>query len=120
MQVREIHWMAEDEAEVIVTDGENELLCFCHPCSLTVEAVIADDLKCFEVDGVVRAERKEGRIEKLSNGYFAYNFTGQLVSKAEGRVRIGDFLLKISVRALPGDIEDKEHITFSCRRVDIY
>lgn len=41
IKVKSIHWLDEDvrEADVVLTDGEYNVVCFSHPCELTLNGV---------------------------------------------------------------------------------
>ncbi len=105
------------EADIIISDGQFEILCFCHPCSLQEGQEITWSLYPFNADNIMRPFEKTYKVEKILNDYFAYNFIGKLIDKKKGIVIVGK--IKFMLGGIPQDIEEYEFISFSCCRVDV-
>lgn len=107
------------EAEVILTDGEYELICFCQPCKKKIGEEILEELYCFNNNSVIKAKESFYAIEKMCDP-FSYYLTGKLYKKNEGIVQIGDFLLQLEENTIPNDIKESDYVTFSVARIDLY
>lgn len=105
------------KAEVIVSDGEYELLCYAFPIAAVEIGMPVSGLSGFSCSDVVRAENPYCAVTKLPS-YFAYHMTGILFSKQKRTVRVGG--LEISMDAhIPNDLSDGEYVSFDVQRVDL-
>ncbi|GIN75381.1 MULTISPECIES: hypothetical protein [Bacillus] len=119
MKIKKIDWLSKEalEAEVVVTDGESEIICFAHPLNYKVDSNLEEPINCFEVTELVKADKKVYMIEKL-DGHFEYRFTGQLVDRQLETVKVGQFLIELDTD-WPGDIENGDFVSFISKRLDI-
>jgi len=107
------------EAEVIITDGFNELICFSQPCNFSVNQKLIEPVYCYNNKNVVRSFSEEYDTEKLEEK-FSYKLVGKLTDKKNYLVNIGDLALQLEVGSLPKDILENEYVSFYCQRIDIY
>lgn len=108
---------ADREAEVIVSDGECELLCYAFPIAAVEIGMPVSGLSGFLCGDITRAENPHCAITKLPP-HFAYHLTGMLLSRQTGIVRVGG--LEISLDAhMPNDLSNGEYISFDVQRVDL-
>jgi hypothetical protein len=107
------------EAEVLITDGLNELVCFSQPCNLMVNQRITEPVYCFNNKNVVRAANEECHIEKQKEA-LAYNLVGKLADKKNNLVKVGEIMVQLEQGSIPKDILENEYISFYCQRIDIY
>ncbi|WP_342472628.1 hypothetical protein MHH70_04080 [Metasolibacillus sp. FSL H7-0170] len=121
MKIKKINWISQEalEAEVIVTDGEFEIMCFAQPLNYLEESELIEPIYCLNVSNLVRAEKAEYSIEKLDDP-FAYRVIGKLIDKNYEKVKLGELLLELENNLLPGDINEGDFISFCCQRLDIY
>lgn len=107
----------DGEAEVIVSDGEYELLCHAFPIAAVEIGMPVSGLSGFSCSDMVRAENPRCGVTKLPP-YFAYHMTGILFSKQKRIVRVGG--LEIDLDAyMPNDLSDGEYVSFDVQRVDL-
>ncbi len=120
MKIKNIKWICIDsaEADVVITDGEYDIICFSHPCNYSVGMIVNEELSTLNAKNVMRHDRKEYIVNQSLNGNSNY-FVGQLINKSDKIVSIGDFQIEID-SYIPNDINDGEYIQFSCSRVDLY
>lgn len=120
MKITKIEWLSQEalEAEVAVTDGTFEVICFAHPLHYQVGSELIEPIYCYDTTNVVKSVDNEYNIEKLAE-YFAYHITGKLVDKQNGLVMVGQVLLEVDSNMLPGDIREEDFISFSCKRLDV-
>lgn len=105
------------EAELIVSDGAYEVLCYAYPIDAVKTGMTISGLSGFSYTNMVRAAEQRCAVSKLPS-YFAYNLTGKLISKQEGIVQVNN--LKISLDAhIPNDLSDGEYISFDVLRLDL-
>lgn len=107
------------EAEIIVTDGINELICFSQPCKLIANQRLTEQLYCFNNKNLIRSNCQEYYIEKLKEP-LAYNLIGKLIDKKNNLVIVGEIVLKLEEASIPKDILENEYVSFYCQRIDIY
>ncbi|MGE7090726.1 hypothetical protein ACQKII_04570 [Lysinibacillus sp. NPDC048646] len=121
LKIKKINWISQEalEAEVVVTDGKFEIMCFAQPLNYLKESELIGPIYCLNVSNLMIAERKEYSIEKLDD-HFAYRFIGKLIDKDYEKVKLGKLLLELDNNLLPGDINEGDFISFCCQRLDIY
>ncbi|MCP4745962.1 MAG: hypothetical protein GY874_07450 [Desulfobacteraceae bacterium] len=121
VSVKEIKWISKEalEAEVIITDGQFELLCFSHPFEKKKGEQLTEPLTALDPDKIVKLGTPSSHIEKLGNT-FDYLIAGKLIRKKSGYMRLGDIIIEIDSHAIPGDIKEDDYISFRCNRLDIY
>lgn len=121
LKIKKINWISQEalEAEVVVTDGELEIMCFAQPLNYLEESELIEPIYCLNVSNLVKAEKSEYSIEKLDD-YFAYRLIGKLIDKQYEKVKLGELLLELDNNLLPGDINEGDFISFCCQRLDIY
>lgn len=106
------------EAEVEVTDGKYQFICFSHPCKHLQGDIINENLHC-DIDQVLIADGDAYKVEKQKQ-FFAYRIIGKLISKLDGLVKVGEFILEIDTMKIPKDINDNEYIEFNVLRIDLW
>lgn len=121
IKITKINWLSKEalEAEVTVSDGRFELVCFSQPFNYMVNDVVKTWLYGYKVSNVIREQNKEFKVEKLYD-FFDYSLTGKLANKEESIVEIGNIKIEVQNADLPGDIEGGDYISFNCKRIDIY
>ena len=107
------------EAEVLITDGVNELVCFSQPCNLILKQIITEPVYCFNNKNVVRANNYDWNIKKNKDG-LSYNIIGKLIDKKNNLVNVGKIVIQLEDGSIPKDILEGEYISFYCQRIDIY
>ncbi len=107
------------EAEVLITDGLNELICFSQPCNLIANQRITEHVYCFNNKNVIRADNEDCHIEKQKEA-LAYNMIAKLIDKKNNLVKVGEIVLQLEEGSIPKDILEDEYISFYCQRIDIY
>lgn len=121
MIIKDIKWVSEEalEAEVIVTDGHFELLCFSQPFKKNKGDQLSEPIYALDPYEILKLETKSSITKKL-NGTYDYLIEGKLINKESGHVRIGDLIIEIDGHFIPRDIIDDNNISFKCTRLDIY
>jgi len=107
------------EAEVIVSDGTFEVLCFAHPLTYEEGSELNGPIRCLDATNIVKSDKNEYTVEKSAD-YFSYVLTGKLVDKINGLVMVGGLMFEVDKDMLPGDIKEGEYISFYCDRLDLY
>ena len=120
MKVSTVSWISRDgnEAEVCVTDGVHQILCFAHPFSGQAGDVLYDPLFIVDPNDIVK--ENPGREEVIQEiNVFSCKLFGQLQNKNSGLLRIGNIFFELDENLIPGDIYSGDVISFSCNRVDV-
>lgn len=118
MWIKKIQWISEDalEADVVITDGVYELICFSQPCTYKEEDVIKEVIYAYNPHFIHLSDKREEYIEMYSIG--GYKLTVRVIDAKKQLVSIGDILIEID--CIPGDIVNGDIIEFSCSRLDLY
>ena len=121
MYVKTIKWIDQDsnEAEVMVSDGCIELLCFSHPFKKNINEKLEEPIHCFNVDNVVIARDKTSCVNK-SSSYFGYSLCGKLVDRNSKLVYLGNIKLCLENAYISNDILEGNYVEFDVSRLDIY
>jgi len=107
---------ASREADVYVSDGVYELLCFVHPVGaiqICQNVISVSALFCSEP---YRAEKEQFTLQKQT-GYYASAVTGKVLSRGENLVCVGEIRIKLDT-PLPKDIANGEYVFFTADRFD--
>ena len=117
MYIKEIRDYDEEaqEANVIVTDGAFEIMCYAQPFS--GEKDINFTLLGFGVSDIMTAPNDEYLIEKI-DGYYSYFVRGRLVDTREGIFQLGKLIIK-GIDYAPKDIPNGAFVEFSVIRFDL-
>ena len=118
--INKINWLSKEakEAEVYLSDGKFDIICFCHPFSKNIGYEISLPLYTINTDRVYKLyENKKYAVEKIGNG-FEYHLAGQVKDCLKNQIQVGKFLFEIDT-PLPRDIEEEDYVSFTCDRIDI-
>ena len=105
------------EADVYVSDGTYEVLCY--SCSFN-EALKSKQIDCIYALGCEDVYKSSLQsFDMIKNqSYYAYSFVAQVISKSLKRVRVGELIIEID-SYIPNDIFDGEYVWCSAQRFDI-
>ena len=107
----------ESSADILLSDGAYEFLCFMQPFNEKLLKERDFEVVAFSVENIVRDDNQECFVAKKKD-YYGYRIKGKLISKEYEIVEIGEFHIKIEL--IPEDINENEYIQFSCLRLDIW
>lgn len=121
LKIKNINMISESalEAEVSITDGVNELICFSQPCNLAVNQVITEPVYCFNNRNVIKSDNEKFYIEKQKEE-LSYNIIAKLIAKKNNLAKVGEIVLQLEDGTIPIDILEGEYISFYCQKIDIY
>ena len=104
------HWRNQDkEADILVTDGEYQLLCYAQPFSWKEYQTEVAALYAFGCGNIVKSAKQMD--------YYAYELSAEVLSKVERTVKLGQLVLHLDA-ALPGDVQNGDYVTFRLQRID--
>lgn len=106
----------DKEADILVTDGEYQLLCYAQPFSLEECQTEVAALYAFGCENIVKSKNCAVNIVKQTD-YYAYELSAEVLSKVERTVKLGQLVLHLDA-ALPGDIPNGDYVTFRLQRID--
>lgn len=109
------------EADVIISDGENDLMCYAQPFN------IKDRNKPFNLfamldSDVVRSYAQNCLIQKIDDGYYSYRICGRLIDVKEPMVsvvKVFNIIMEVG-GPIPKDIIENEYIEFDVMRIDYF
>lgn len=118
MYIFDIEELNEDdnEADIIVSDGHYQLLCYAYPVK---KLTINQKVNCifgFACSDVVKAAYDYYDVLKLPQ-YYAYELNAKVVSKKKNVVKVGDLCIHLDT-VIPKDIPDNDYVSFSVMRLD--
>jgi len=117
MYVKEIRWIYKSiyEAEFIVSDGRNDVLCFAQPFFLQVGDTV-NELHSIDAQDIVRSEHHPEVVSKGDELILC----GQLTSRSRRSVKIGQLFVTIDDDIIPKDIAEGEYIRFTTSRLRFF
>lgn len=104
------------EATVIVSDGEYEIMCYAQPFS--GEKNISFSLLSFGVGDIVTATDNCYFIKKNEDGYYSYFVRGKLIDSSKGLFQLGNLIIE-GVDYAPKDIPNGAFVEFTVIRFDL-
>lgn len=107
-----------NEADLIISDGEYDLLCYCHPTELYAIGTSIISISSFCADNIMRTKSNSFLVLKL-NGYYEYHLRGEIVDINIPVVQIGKLKIMLD-NSLPKDIKLGEYIEFDTLRLNCY
>ena len=110
-------FFGDQEADVEITDGEFDLICFSYPCKFHEGQTLDICINTLDAKNIMRSFDNNYHIERLS-GPYDYKLIGKLINKSVGIVAIGKICIEIG-SYIPNDIREGEFIEFECNRLDI-
>ena len=121
MYIKSIEWRDKDAREAILTvsDGIQELVCFCHPCFYHINDTVSEPLKCLDVKDIIVSRANIYDI-KSKTGTLNYKLMGELINAQAGLIKVYSFYLHIDEKKLPKDLIDGNHVQFTVSRIDVW
>ncbi len=122
MKIVAIEYLGEDEADVIISDGNFSCCAFAHPFNQNLGDIISTPLLPLDVIGLMRACDKNFCIkqhEQNPHSYY-YDIVGIiLISQKTIMVKVGDIIFDLSDADIPKDICHGEMVEFTVSRIDL-
>lgn len=105
-----------NEADIIVSDGMFDLLCYCYPSMPYSKGTVIESITTFLAQNIIRAKQKECLVFKLMD-YYAYHLQGKIIDLEKRIVCVGK--LKVIIDgSIPDDIQQGEFVEFDVQRLD--
>lgn len=120
IKVSKLNWLSKEilEAEVFLTDGNFNILCFSQPFNNNIKITKNSPLHTLNAKDIFKMTSNEKMsVEKV--GFFDYKLTGRVIDKKENQIEIGDFIFELD-NPLPNDIKENDYVSFVCDRIDLY
>ena len=119
MKVKQINWIDKEskEAEVLLSNGIYDLICFAHPFLNSIGEKLTSILVSFE-DKIFVSQKKNFLIEKNGSDNFSYFIRGKVIDAKNNIVEIGD--IKIELTELPSDLDNNDFVEGVIERIDLY
>lgn len=105
------------EADVIVTDGTYELLCYYYLGGSVDINMPIKSISALFTENIMRSEEKRSSIERTDH-YYSYHLCGRVEDIKIPKVGIGEISIALD-HPLPKDIEIGEYIEFDIQRLDV-
>ncbi|MDE7182312.1 MAG: hypothetical protein K2O41_04675 [Clostridia bacterium] len=102
------------EAEVIVSDGEFEILCYAW--GFNPNCTVGFSLSAFLVTDVEKSDGRKCYAVPNSRSYFACDICGRLIEG--GKISVGSILIDVDIKDIPKDIKLNDYVKLSCTRID--
>jgi hypothetical protein len=120
IKIDKINWLSEEakEAEVCLSDGKFNIICFSHPFDQAIGETVSLPLHALNADEIYKLDEGMASVKKEMTA-FGYKLSGYVINKNSGQVKIGEFIIQLDV-PLPNDVETNQYVTFVCDRIDLY
>lgn len=106
------------EADVVVSDGLYELLCYNYQSAKFALNMDVDELSILFSEHIMKSSNPQFFINKLS-GYYAYHLQGKVIDVNEPTIIIGDLTINLD-KMLPNDIVEGDFVEFIAQRIDCF
>lgn len=120
--IKKISWLSREalEAEVIISDGNFDIVCFAHPLIMELGDQLTEPLYSLNPSNIIKIYNPNmlSLVEKLSRP-FSYFVQGKLKDRESGIVQLGEIEIEIDCNFLPADITNGDSISFSTDRFDL-
>lgn len=119
LKIARVNWLEKSigEAEVVLTDGQEQLVCFGHPFLQSEDEWFRGKIYPWVSSEIMVSFEKNYQIKYL--GDWKYFFVGILLDGEEGTVQVGNFKLT-GLEYIPKDIANGMYVEFEALRCDIY
>ena len=121
VKIDKLNWLSEEtkEAEVYLSDGDFNVLCFSHPFDKELGSTVPQPLYTLNAREIFRLDGEERFSVVKEEGSYDYKLAGRVIGKNENQVKVGEFILELD-NPLPNDIQFGNYVSFICDRIDIY
>jgi len=121
MFIKSVEWLDKEaqEAEIIVSDGEFEILCFSHPFTKNINDKLSDPIFCIDATDIMISDESRLLVNRDGNSY-RYFVRGKLSDKNKKIVKLGGLILCIEDSYFPVDILENSIVEFSVSRFNLY
>ncbi len=103
------------EMELIISDGENELLCYCIQSDIESPLRIKE-IETFLASNIILAYDNNCFIKK-TEGYYSYHLQGMVLETVHPAIEIGKIRICIDV-PFPKDIKQGDFVELFAERLD--
>ncbi|ECQ6352839.1 TPA: hypothetical protein ACSK5I_000155 [Listeria innocua] len=120
IKVKSIYWLDEaaKEADVVLTDGEYNVVCFSHPCELALNGLYNELIYCFDPFDIFKLNQKEFSMEVPNDNPDLYILKGELIDATDSIIQIGEFKIDISEGDIAQDIHKGDFVELKVHRID--
>ena len=106
------------EADVVVSDGVFDLLCYAQPFEAADAESLELSLTAFLSQNLMRATEQTDCVLKTQDGYYSYRLQGRIVDRQDQLLAVGNLVIEIDGE-IPGDIGEGESVAVDVMRVDL-
>lgn len=106
------------EADLIVSDGIYELICYYHPAENFMLGTPIREVSTLFSEDIKRVDKNEYLISKGSD-YYSYYLHGKVIDKQAPKIGIGKITINLD-KPLAKDIEEGEFVELKVSRLDCY
>ncbi len=106
-----------NEADIIVTDGTFELLCYCYPAEIYKVGTQVQEISSLFAKDIMRVSNSDYLVIKLINDHYAYHLQGEVVETTKPIIRIGGLKIILDT-PFAKDIKSGEFVELDVYRLD--
>lgn len=106
-----------DEADIIVTDGIHEIMCYCHPIVNPQINQKVESICAFLADNIMTEFYEELGAKKTDESYYSYCLVGKVINMEKRLISIGELVIKVD-GYFPGDINVGDVVKLTAVRMD--
>ena len=107
------------EADIVVTDGVHEIMCYCHPIDNPQVNQSVKSISTLYADDIMSEPNEELTAKKTDESHYSYYLVGKVINREKGLISIGKLIIEID-GYLPGDVKVGDIVKLSAVRMDAH
>lgn len=120
VSIIDIKWFNTDEADLILSDGCQMVVCYSSFCKYKIGDKVDDNtLYCHDPIYIYKCDETKCSIECINKPY-SYKIIGKLIDRKKGVVECSKYHFEIDDILIPNDIQENDMIEFACEKIDLF
>ena len=122
MKIKKVFSFDGYEYNVIVSDGQQELMCACFPCHCEPQiGMEIEEIHAEPIDDAMRIDEEEYLIKEVivEGERHAYYMRGRVINTSKPMIAISGFTIELETH-LAKDIKQGEFVEFKVGRLDCF
>lgn len=120
IRIMDIQWINTDEADLILSDGHQIVVCYSYPCKYKIgDSIDGNILYCHDPIYIYKCDEEECTIKCINRPY-SFKIIGRLIDKKKGIIKCNKYHFEIDDILIPKDIKENNMIEFACEKIDLF
>lgn len=104
------------EADVLVSDGRYEVMCYCHPLENKKQGAKVSEISTLFAEDIMRIDDAEYSVRKEA-GHYSYYLQGKVIGTQKPLISIGKIIIRLD-KPMAKDIKQGEFVQFKVERLN--